>query len=105
MVIRSISQVRVELSTLLAEIEKGCEVLITKGGRPVAKLVPFRDAGKQRVPGCMKGEIWIAPDFDVLPDEIGKAFGMEEPRGEPLARRRRTLTGVFPEDARAGLVR
>lgn len=59
MVIRSISRVRVEFSTLIAEIEKGCEVLITKGGRPVAKLVPFRDPAKRRVPGSMKGEIWM----------------------------------------------
>ena len=47
----------------------------------VAQLVPLRDPAKRRVPGSMKGGIWIAPDFDVLPDEIGKAFGMEEPRG------------------------
>jgi hypothetical protein len=29
----------------------------------------------------MSGEIWIAPDFDVLPDDIAEAFGIEEPRG------------------------
>jgi hypothetical protein len=27
----------------------------------------------------MAGEIWIAPDFDTLPDDIADAFGMREP--------------------------
>jgi hypothetical protein len=27
----------------------------------------------------MKGEIWIAADFDQLPDDMASAFGMLEP--------------------------
>jgi len=27
----------------------------------------------------MEGEIWIAPDFDQLPDDMAEAFGMLEP--------------------------
>jgi hypothetical protein len=26
----------------------------------------------------MKGKIWIAPDFDALPDDMAEAFGMKE---------------------------
>jgi hypothetical protein len=33
-----------------------------------------------RKPGEMTGEIWIAPDFDSLPDDIADAFGMKEPQ-------------------------
>jgi hypothetical protein len=28
----------------------------------------------------MAGEIWIAPDFATLPDDMAEAFGMKEPR-------------------------
>jgi hypothetical protein len=28
-----------------------------------------------RMPGAMAGEIWIAPDFDLLPSDIAEAFG------------------------------
>jgi len=28
----------------------------------------------------MAGELWIAPDFDTLPDDIAEAFGMKEQR-------------------------
>jgi hypothetical protein len=29
----------------------------------------------------MAGEIWIAPDFDTLPEDMAEAFGMQEPKG------------------------
>jgi len=29
----------------------------------------------------MVGEIWFAPDFDQLPDDIGEAFGAGNGRG------------------------
>jgi hypothetical protein len=28
----------------------------------------------------MAGEIQIAPDFDILPDDLEEAFGMKEPQ-------------------------
>ena len=30
----------------------------------------------KRIPGTAKGQIWISPDFDELPDDIAQAFGM-----------------------------
>ena len=30
----------------------------------------------RRVPGTAKGQIWISPDFDELPDDIAQAFGI-----------------------------
>ena len=80
MVVRNISQAKAELSALIAEVEKGNEVILAKAGKPVAKLVPYKGAASPRVPGSMAGEIWIAPDFDTLPEDIAQAFGMTEPR-------------------------
>jgi prevent-host-death family protein len=38
--------------------ETGTELVITKRGKPVAKLVPFRDVQrKKRLFGCMKGTV------------------------------------------------
>jgi prevent-host-death family protein len=79
MMIRNISQAKSELSALIAEVQKGNEVILAKSGKPVAKLVPYRGATGPRVPGSMAGEIWIAPDLDSLPEDIGEAFGMTEP--------------------------
>jgi prevent-host-death family protein len=79
MVIRNISQAKAELSALIAMVQQGDEVILSKAGKPVAKIVPYSGAAQSRVPGSMKGEIWIAPDFDELPDDMAEAFGMREP--------------------------
>jgi prevent-host-death family protein len=37
--------------------ERGEEYVVTKHGRPVAKLVPVREAGEKPFLGCMKGTV------------------------------------------------
>lgn len=78
MLVRNISQAKAELSALIEEVQKGTEVILAKAGKPVAKLVPYRGPAGPRVPGSMSGEIWIAPDFDALPEDMADAFGMGE---------------------------
>jgi prevent-host-death family protein len=78
MVVRNISQAKAELSALIEQVQKGTEVILAKAGKPVAKIVPFRGPARPRTPGSMEGEIWIAPDFDDLPDDIASAFGMRD---------------------------
>jgi prevent-host-death family protein len=80
MVIRNISEAKAELSALIARVQQGDEVILAKAGKPVAKIVPYGGAARKRVPGSMEGEIWIAPDFDELPDDMAEAFGMRETR-------------------------
>jgi prevent-host-death family protein len=77
MVFRNVSQAKAELSALLARVERGEEVLIGKAGAPVAKLVPYRGKDSPRRPGALKGKIKIRADFDVLPPEVKKPFGIE----------------------------
>ena len=79
-VIRNISEAKAELSALIEAVQSGAEVIIAKAGKPVARLVPFRGPARPRTPGSMAGEIWIAPDFDVLPADLAEAFGMKEPQ-------------------------
>ncbi len=67
------------LSRWLARVAAGEEVVISKGGKPVAKLVPYVEPVKKpvtkRIPGEYAGKIWIAPDFDdPLPDDMLAAF-------------------------------
>jgi hypothetical protein len=46
----------------------------------VAKAEELHGPAGTRTPGSMKGEIWIAPDFDELPDDMAATFGMNEPQ-------------------------
>ncbi len=79
MVVRNITQAKAELSSLIEQVQKGSEVILAKAGKPVARLVAFRGPAGPRTPGSMAGEIWIAPDFGSLPDDVAEAFGMREP--------------------------
>jgi len=79
-VVRNISEAKAQLSALIEGVLNGNEVIIAKAGKPVVRLVPFRGPTRPRTPGSMAGQIWIAPDFDTLPDDVAEAFGMKEPR-------------------------
>jgi prevent-host-death family protein len=76
--VRNISEAKAELSALIEAVQNGNEVIIAKAGKPVARLVAMRGPTRPRTPGSMAGEIWMAPDFDNLPDDMGEAFGMKE---------------------------
>jgi prevent-host-death family protein len=79
MVVRNISQAKAELSALIELVQKGNEVILAKAGKPVARLVAYRGPTRPRTPGSMVGQIWIAPDFDVLPDDMAEVFGIRDP--------------------------
>jgi len=80
MLVRNISEAKAELSALIESVLNGSEVIIAKAGKPVARLVAYHGAAKPRTPGSMKGEIWMAPDFNTLPDDMAEAFGMTDPQ-------------------------
>ena len=73
---------KTHLSRLIDQVNAGEEVVITRHGRPVARLVPA-EAAKPRKPGLLEGQgYWIADDFDApLPDDLLDLFegkGKEE---------------------------
>jgi len=75
--ITNVSEAKAQLSALLERVLAGEEVIIGKAGKPVAKLVRYQRNEEQRRPGALKGQIIIADDFDELPEDIAKAFGMK----------------------------
>jgi prevent-host-death family protein len=78
MLITNISEAKAQLSSLIEKVKAGEDVIIGKAGKPVARLVKFETKEIQRKPGALKGKIEIREDFDDLPPDIAKAFGMEE---------------------------
>ena len=65
---------KARLSALVEEAAAGAEIIIAKGGKPKAKLVPLRPRCRRK-PGSAKGKIRIAADFDApLPDALLDAF-------------------------------
>ena len=74
--ITNISDAKAHLSALIEKVMSGQEVIIGKAGKPVAKLVRFERSDKKRYPGALRGKIKIGDDFDDLPEDIAKSFGM-----------------------------
>lgn len=62
------------LSSLVQDALNGEEIIIAIAGSPAVKLVPVNAEPTPRVPGALKGQIWLAEDFQNTPEEIVNAF-------------------------------
>ena len=62
---------------LAGELAGGEEVVIARGGKPVARLAPLQEAPAWRTPGtALGGQVRMADDFDApLPSGVAEAFG------------------------------
>ncbi|MGH2785549.1 MAG: type II toxin-antitoxin system Phd/YefM family antitoxin [Actinomycetota bacterium] len=71
----NVYEAKTHLSRLLDRAAEGEEIVITRHGRPVARLGPIRGQMKSRKLGSMRGRIRMSDDFDApLPEEILAAF-------------------------------
>ena len=66
----NVAEAKSRFSELVQKAMVGEEVIIAKDNKPVVKLVPFMAPGKARKPGSVKGQIWLAPDFDATPADF-----------------------------------
>lgn len=58
------------LSALVEEVLAGGEVVIARAGKPLARLVPYKERSEPRKPGRWKDKLWVAEDFDVTAEEV-----------------------------------
>jgi prevent-host-death family protein len=73
--IYNIYEAKTSLSRLVERAASGEEIILSKAGKPLAKLVPFRQPREPRQPGGWEGKVRISDDFDApLPPEIQGAF-------------------------------
>jgi prevent-host-death family protein len=68
-----VHEAKTQLSRLLAQVEQGDEIWITRRGHVVARLVP--PVPRKRAFGRDEGLFTVPEDFDApLPDEVQQAF-------------------------------
>jgi prevent-host-death family protein len=71
----NIHEAKTHLSRLLARVAGGEEILISKSGRPIARLIPYRKPDSPRVPGLDRGLFTVPDDFDApLPPDVQESF-------------------------------
>jgi len=76
----NIHEAKTQLSRLIERVCAGEEIIIARGGKPVARLAPLEQRRPRRL-GLLKGKIWVAKDFNApLPDDLLDLF---EGKGEP----------------------
>ncbi|MGA8402180.1 MAG: type II toxin-antitoxin system prevent-host-death family antitoxin [Stellaceae bacterium] len=67
-------QAKSTLSRLVERALAGEDVVIARNGKPLVRLVPIPKERKRRVPGRLKGKVWISPDFEFTDEEITELF-------------------------------
>jgi prevent-host-death family protein len=74
-----IHEAKTKLSKLIPSVLAGEEVIITKAGRPLVKLVPVAEQGGKRPLGAFSGKVRIKGDLlEPLPKEIINGFWLEK---------------------------
>ncbi len=72
----NIYEAKTQLSRMIDRAAAGEEIIISRNGRPVARLCSLEQKKRNTVTfGVLKGRIWVAPDFDApLPDDVLEDF-------------------------------
>jgi prevent-host-death family protein len=74
MKIVNIHEAKTHLSRLLRQVMRGEEIIIARGGTPVARLSPLATE-RERVFGTDRGVFEVPDDFNApLPDDLQAAF-------------------------------
>jgi len=75
----SLFDAKTHLSRIIQELLSGSEdgVVVSRHGKPVAKIIPFSDAGVSRRLGVAKGRFKVPDDIDVSNPAIEALFSGE----------------------------
>lgn len=64
----TIHDAKTNLSRLIRKASSGEEVIIARGSKPAARLVPIAETRVRRKPGALKGTLVVGREFfDALP--------------------------------------
>ncbi len=71
----NIYEAKTHLSKYVEQAESGQDVIIARGGRPIARLTSISPRKRAIRFGVLKGKVHVADDFDApLPDEVLAGF-------------------------------
>jgi prevent-host-death family protein len=71
-------EAKTQLSRIIDRVEHGEEVIISRAGRPVAKVIPLPSSVRRTGRGVLAGQIVAADDWDSAEtnDAIARDFGL-----------------------------
>ena len=75
----SLYEAKTQLSSLVERAAEGEEIVISKSGKPKARLVPLDDVRPLREPGKGRGQWDVGKDFDApLPGDVLASWDGED---------------------------
>lgn len=74
MYIVNISEAKTHLAQLVKQVLAGEEVVIARAGEPLVRMSVYQTDLTPRQGGQMRGQIWIADDFDSLEPSLESLF-------------------------------
>jgi prevent-host-death family protein len=74
----NIHDAKTNLSRIIERVERGEEIIISRAGHPVAKVVPLTSRVDRRARGSLRGRLVVAEDWDSdeVNESIARDFGM-----------------------------
>jgi prevent-host-death family protein len=60
----NIHDAKTQLSRIIERVERGEEVILSRAGTPVAKVVPLSGNPRRRGRGSLKGRLTLTDDWD-----------------------------------------
>lgn len=74
----NIHEAKTNLSRIIERVEHGEEIVISRAGHPVAKVVPLEGQVRRSGRGSLRGQLLLAPDWDsdAVNESIAASFGM-----------------------------
>jgi len=74
----NIHDAKTHLSRIIDRVEHGEEIVISRAGQPVAKVIPLERKVRRSGRGSLRGSLVIADDWDSaeVNEEIADDFGM-----------------------------
>ncbi|QUS62547.1 type II toxin-antitoxin system Phd/YefM family antitoxin (plasmid) [Synechocystis sp. PCC 7339] len=74
----NIHEAKTHLSQLIKSVLAGEDVIISRAGKPLVRLIPYEGPSEPRQPGAWEGQIIMADDFDEESPEINALFYGDE---------------------------
>jgi prevent-host-death family protein len=74
----NIHDAKTNLSRIIERVEHGEEIIISRAGHPVAKVVPLSSRVDRRARGSLRGKLVVAEDWDSdeVNESIARDFGL-----------------------------
>ena len=74
----NITEARARFSEIVDQVSRGEEIIITRMGRPIARLTRYEEAASHRRLGFFEGKIRLAENFDDWPADIARDLGITD---------------------------